>query len=136
MWILSKRASIAPLGENRNERLAILPLPSRIGHRADVQPDAELAREAREVGDGRIALLGPDGGEQALALGLHQRGDLGGLHVVGALPGRLADERAGVGQVLLDAAPGAHLHQADAEVALSCPEPSSGKLPEISTSPM
>ena len=135
MWILSKRASIWPLGAMRKERLAILPLPSRMAIEPTCSQMPSSRASAAEVGDRRIALLGPDGGEQALALDLHQGGDFGRLHVLRALPGGLADQRAGVGQVLLHVAARAHLHQADAEFALSCPEPSSGKSPRSSVSP-
>ena len=80
-----------------------------------MQPDAQLVGEAGKAGDGRVALLGAHGGEQARALHLHQGGDLGRLDVAGALAGGLADEGAGVGHVTVDIAPGAHLHQAGTE---------------------
>ena len=85
-------------------------------HRPDVQPDAELAGKAAEMGDGRVPLLRPHRREQARALRLHQRRDLGRLHVLGTLPGGLADQLAGLRQVPLHAAARAHLHEARAEL--------------------
>ena len=116
MWILSKRASTSPLGRDQQRAVGDLAVAEQDGHRADVQPDAELAREAAEVGDRRIALLGPDSGEQARPLGLHQRGDLGGLHVLRALPGRLADRARWRRPGSSPRCARAHLHEADAEV--------------------
>jgi hypothetical protein len=82
-------------------------------HRADVQPDAELAREVGKARDRGVGGLRADGREQALAVHLHQGGDFRGLDIGRALPGRLAHQGAGVLDILLDAAASAHLHQAD-----------------------
>ena len=73
--------------------------------------------KGREVLERRIALLRQRRREQALALELHQRRDLGRLDVIGALAGRLADQRGCVANVALDIASRAHLHEADAKRA-------------------
>ena len=115
--LVEARLDVAVAARTGSERLAILPLPSSTAIEPMCSQMPSSRASAREVGDRRIALLGADGGEQALALHLHQRGDLGRLHVLRALPGRLANERAGVAQILLHVAARAHLHEADAEGA-------------------
>jgi hypothetical protein len=106
------------LGRHEEGAVGDLVVAHQHAHRADVQPDRQLAGQRPEVGDGGIALLRPHGGKQAHALHLHQRGDFGRLHVLGALSHRLADEGGGVRHVLVDVAARAHLHEADAEAVV------------------
>src|SRR5690606_11107770 len=64
--------------------------------RTDVEPDAQFPGQRAEGGERAVVLLASDGGEQDLAVELHDRGLLGRLDVVGALAGGVADQRRGV----------------------------------------
>ena len=86
------------------------------GERADMDVDAERAREFAEGRERRVVLLRHDGGEQLLARALHDVGHLGRLHIVGAAGLGLADHLRGRVHVTAGVRAGAHLDQADAEL--------------------
>ncbi len=76
---------------------------------------AELLGESGEVLDRRIASLGQGRREQALAIELHERRDLGRLDVESAAGRRLANERGCIANIALDIASRAHLHEGSAK---------------------
>ena len=109
------------------------------GERADMDVDAERARQLAEGRKARVLLLGHDRGEQLFARGFEDVGHLRRLYVIRAAGLRLADQLRGGVHVGGRRASRAHLDEADAEgrtavhVNLRQPASMASSLPSCSS---
>src|SRR5258707_13782702 len=85
--------------------------------------DFQLSRE-RTIGFERVVVFfASEMLEQRLAVYLHHVADLGGLHIIGALGGGLADQFGALLETWLGQQGGAHLHHGGGEGVVSAHVP-------------
>ena len=75
-----------------------------------MEMDFQFLRELAVGLQRKVVFLGGEMLEQRLAVGLDHVADLGGLHIVGALRHRLADQSGSLLEIGLGQQPAAHLH--------------------------
>ena len=80
-----------------------------------MEVETELHGKRPKAGERGIALLGSDGGKQALTVAIEDRRHLRRQDIVGAVGGGSPNQALGLGNVGRDVETGAHLHRGSPE---------------------